>query len=216
MGQIFHPAANPVARASIFGAIFMLGGLVWALSSFIRSPYITQVDVAREQPIPFSHKHHVEGLGIDCRYCHTSVEESNFAGMPSTSTCMNCHSVIWNNAPILEPLRQSFKTTQPVEWVRVNDLPDFVYFNHSIHVQKGVACATCHGPVNEMPLMRREHAFHMSWCLSCHRDPEKFLRPKDEVFNMHWKEPGDNVSLHQQLMTKNNIRKMTDCTTCHR
>ena len=129
------------------------------------------------------------GLGIDCRYCHTSVETSNFAGIPPTATCMNCHRQIWTGAPMLEPVRESFKTGKSLVWNRVNDLPDFVYFNHSIHINKGVGCNTCHGPVDRMPLMYNYASLQMEWCLDCHRAPEKNLRPRDQVFNMRYEQP---------------------------
>lgn len=217
MGQIFHPSANTLAKVSIFGAIFILSGIVWLLAQFTRSPYITQVGVAREQPVPFSHKHHVEGLGIDCRFCHTSVETSAFAGIPPTATCMKCHNVLWNDSPMLEPVRESYKTGKPLEWVRVHDLPDFVYFDHSIHIAKGVGCTSCHGQVDQMPLMWRENTLHMDWCLSCHREPEKHLRPQDEVFNMNWHPEVDQKELGKQLAKEYKIGKnLTNCTVCHR
>lgn len=214
MAQIFHPATNTIAKVSILGGLGILAALVWAGAQFHRSPYMTQVGVAREQPIPFSHKHHVQGLGIDCRYCHTSVEESAVAGIPPAATCMNCHSVIWKEAPMLEPLRQSFKTGTPIEWTRVHDLPDFVYFDHSIHVQKGVACATCHGPVNEMPLTWRTETLHMEWCLSCHRNPEPSLRPRDKVFDMTWHPPVQGKSAGWPK--KPVASAITNCSVCHR
>lgn len=219
MGQIFHPSSNTIAKVSILGGILILGIVVWSLAKFNRSPYITQVGVAREQPVPFSHKHHVQGLGIDCRYCHTSVEESSFAGIPPVSTCMNCHSVVWKDAEILEPIRESFRTGEPVEWVRVHDLPDFVYFDHSIHVNKGVSCTTCHGNVDEMPLMWRENTLHMEWCLSCHREPEKFIGPQEAVFDPAWKMPKTATEEKHGFMMKDgefNTSQMTNCTVCHR
>src|SRR2546421_9981548 len=151
MAQIFHPSMNTIAKVTIFGAVFIIGAIAWVSAEIIRSPYYTQVSVARAQPVPFSHEHHVSGLGIDCRYCHTSVEQSSFAGMPSTKTCMTCHSQIWTNADLLEPVRQAYQTGEPIQWTRVHNLPDYVYFDHSIHVAKGVACTTCHGPVDRMP-----------------------------------------------------------------
>ena len=156
---------------------------------FQRSPYVTTQYIAPEQPIPFSHQHHAAGLGLDCRYCHTSVEESSFAGIPPTKTCMNCHAQIWTNAAMLEPIRFSFSSGESLKWVRVHDLPDFVYFNHSIHIAKGVGCYSCHGQVDQMPLMYPEHTLQMEWCLNCHREPEKFLRPKEQVFNMQYQQP---------------------------
>jgi hypothetical protein len=169
MSQVFHPATNSFARGTIFGGVFILAAVAWAWAGFLRSDYVTQVNVARAQPVPFSHDHHVSGLGIDCRYCHTTVDKSPFAGMPATEICMGCHSQIWNQSPMLEPVRESFRTGQPLAWTRVYDLPDFVYFDHSIHIAKGVACAECHGEVERMPLMWKATTLHMEWCLDCHR-----------------------------------------------
>src|SRR3954463_1856284 len=184
MAQIFHPSMNTIAKATIFGAIFFIAAAGWIGGQIVRSPYYTQVNVARAQPVPFSHDHHVGGLGIDCRYCHTSVEKSAFAGMPSTKTCMTCHSQIWTNAALLEPVRESWRESRPIRWTRVHDLPDFVQFNHSIHVAKGIGCSSCHGQVDKMPLMWKENSLHMQWCLSCHRDPAKHIRDRSEVFLM--------------------------------
>jgi hypothetical protein len=174
----------------------------------------------------------VGGLGIDCRYCHTSVEVSSFAGIPPTRTCMNCHAQIWTGAPMLEPVRESFSSGKSLIWNRVNDLPDFVYFNHSIHINKGVGCNTCHGPVDRMPLMYNYASLQMEWCLNCHRAPEKNLRPRDQVFNMRYEEPSsakpimvdgktytDQISLGRDLVTKYKLRTVADitsCSTCHR
>src|SRR5205085_3696650 len=141
---------NTVSKVSIFGSVFFLGAVCWFLAVFYRSSYVTEKHIAYVQPVPFSHLHHVNQLGIDCRYCHTSVEVSATAGIPPTKTCMNCHSQIWSNSQYLEPVRESFRTGEPIKWVRVHDLPDFVYFNHSIHVSKGVGCSTCHGRVDQM------------------------------------------------------------------
>ena len=201
---------------SIFGAVFWLGGLAWVLSELNRSSYVTEVNIPREQPVPFSHRHHVSGLGIDCRYCHTSVEDSSFAGIPATETCMSCHSQIWASSPMLEPVRASFRTNQSLRWTRVNDLPEFVYFNHSIHVKKGVGCATCHGRVDQMPLTWRQHTLYMEWCLECHRQPERFVRPREEVFNMEWTPPANQLEVGRKLVAEYKIRKLTDCYTCHR
>src|SRR5690606_2276314 len=167
MAQIFHPSTNVIAKAALFAGVFVLAGIAWAGSLWVRSSYVTQVDVVRDQPVPFSHDHHVSGLGIDCRYCHTSVEKSSFAGIPSTEICMGCHSQIWKNSELLAPVRESYRTGESLQWTRVNDLPDFVYFNHSIHIAKGVACESCHGRVDKMPLMRKAASLHMEWCLEC-------------------------------------------------
>jgi Zn ribbon nucleic-acid-binding protein len=166
--------------------------------------------------VPFSHEHHVGGLGIDCRYCHTSVENSSFANIPPTKTCMNCHSQIWNRAPMLERVRESFRSDTSIRWIRVHDLPDYVYFNHSIHVAKGVGCTTCHGQVNKMPLMWQENSLQMSWCLDCHRHPERFVRPKSEVFSVSWQPPPNQVEMGRELVKEYNIQSLTSCSTCHR
>ncbi len=189
MSQIFHRSTNTLSRATIFGAVFIvaaLGGVIYIVQG---SPFVTYAGVRKPQPVPFSHQHHVAGLGIDCRYCHTSVETSSFAGIPPTKTCMNCHSQIWTNAQLLEPVRASYRSGESLQWTRVNQLPDFVFFNHSIHVTKGVGCNTCHGPVDQMPLMYQAESLQMEWCLECHRDPGKNLRPRDQVFNMRYEQP---------------------------
>jgi hypothetical protein len=178
LSQIFHRSTNTISRLTIYGFIFIVAALTWTAAEVSRSAYVTTQGEAKVQTPPFSHAHHVGGLGIDCRYCHTSVETSSFAGIPPTKTCMNCHSQIWTNAPMLEPVRESFRTGKSLNWTRVHDLPDFVYFDHSIHVNKGVGCGTCHGPVDRMPLMYQAESLQMEWCLNCHRAPEKFIRPK--------------------------------------
>lgn len=182
MAQIFHPSMNVFAKATIFGAAFILAGLAWAGGMLVRSSYVTQVDVVRDQPVPFSHDHHVSGLGIDCRYCHTTVEVSPFAGMPATEICMGCHSQIWKTSDLLAPVRESYRTGQPLRWTRVYDLPDFVYFNHSIHVAKGIGCESCHGRVDQMPLMRKAVSLHMEWCLECHRHPASAVRSPENLY----------------------------------
>jgi Cytochrome c7 and related cytochrome c len=218
MSQIFHRSTNAFSKASIFGAVFVLAGGMWVFMQVDRAGYNTRKGVTRRQPVPFSHEHHVKGLGIDCRYCHTSVEKSAVAGIPPTATCYNCHKIIWNQSPMLEPVRSSVATGVPIRWTRVHDLPDFAYFNHSIHVAKGVGCATCHGRVDEMPLMRQYASLQMSWCLECHRNPEKFLRPKDQVFSMTWK-ADDQAALGAKLVKEYHVRGpagLTSCDTCHR
>jgi len=218
MSQLFPRAANPLAKASIIVGLLLLIAVVYTFNLIYKSPYVNSQNVVQEQPVPFSHNHHVKGLGIDCRYCHTSAETSSFAGIPPVKTCMTCHSQIWTNAKLLEPIRESYKTGKPIKWTKVHALPDYVYFNHSIHVQKGVACVTCHGPVGDMPLMWRNATLEMKWCLSCHRDPEKNIRPKEDVFKVDWQpEPGTDVDeLHRSLMKRYHIKKLTDCYVCHR
>jgi hypothetical protein len=216
MPQIFHPSTNTISRVSIFGTLFLLGGALYLLAEINRSPYVTQAHVAREQPVPFSHAHHVGGIGIDCRYCHTSVEDSYFAGIPPTKTCINCHNQLWADSPTLEPVRESFRTGRSIEWARVHKLADFAYFDHSIHVHKGVACVTCHGRVDRMPLMWQESSLLMEWCLDCHRHPEKNLTPREHVFAMDWTAPADREALGRKLLRDYDVRTRTDCSTCHR
>jgi len=177
---------------------------------------VSGVKIAREQPIPFSHKHHVTGIGLDCRYCHTSVEESAFAGIPPTETCMTCHSQVWPNAPLLAPARVSFQENTPIEWNRVHDLPDFTYFNHSIHLHKGIGCQSCHGEVDQMPLVWKENTLNMEWCLDCHRAPEAHLRPREEVFNLNYKPPSNQEELAAELIAQYTIQKLDNCSVCHR
>src|SRR6476660_7089346 len=216
MAQIFHPSTNTISRVTIFGGLILLIAVVTGLATINESPYITEVGVARTQPVPFSHKHHVGDDGIDCRYCHTSVEESSFAGIPPTKTCMNCHTQIWADSPILEPVRESFRTGKSIQWTRVHNLPGFVYFNHSIHVHKGIGCVTCHGRGDRMPLMWRENTLYMDWCLECHRAPERFVRPREYVFSMEYQAPADQLALGQKLVKEYRIQKLTSCSTCHR
>ena len=216
MAQIFHPSTNTLAKLSIFGALFAVVGLMWLIVTINRSSYVTQVGVARNQPVPFSHKHHANGLGIDCRYCHTSVEESAFAGIPPTKTCMTCHSQIWSDSPMLEPVRASYQTGQPLVWTRVHDLPDFVYFNHSIHLKKGVGCATCHGRVDQMPLVRKAASLHMEWCLDCHRAPERFVRPRELAFQMAPGTTSTQAAMGAKWVRDYRIESLTSCSVCHR
>jgi hypothetical protein len=216
MPQVFHRSTNTVARVSIFGAAAFLGGALVLALALTRSSWATRRDVVIQQTPPFSHDHHVGQIGIDCRYCHTTVETAGSAGIPPTATCMNCHAQIWNDSPMLEPVRQSLATGKPLEWKRTHDLADFVYFDHSVHVNRGVACVSCHGRVDQMPLMRKENTLQMEWCLNCHRHPEKFVRPLSEVFNMEWEAPRDGGALGAQLVRERGIESMTNCSTCHR
>ena len=239
MSQIFHPAANAIAKGSIFGAVFIIAAAAWVFATLDVSPYYTEQDVSRAQPVPFSHEHHVNGLGIQCLYCHTSVKESAFAGIPPTKTCMTCHSQIWTNAAMLEPVRQSWAEQKPIQWTRVHKLPDFVYFNHSIHVAKGIGCASCHGAVDKMPLMYQANTLRMGWCLDCHRHPEQNIRPREQVFNMNY-DPSTDEDLAKELgvskedaktkyadsqdelgnllVEKYHVHKeqLTNCYVCHR
>ncbi len=242
MSQIFNRSANTIARLSIVLVIVAVVGTLTLLGVIYRSTYFSGVGVAIEQPIPFSHAHHVRGLGIDCRFCHTTVERSGFAGLPSTKTCMTCHSQVWTNADLLEPVRAAWKSGLPIPWVRVHRLADYVYFDHSVHVAKGVACITCHGPVDRMPLMYKANTLHMQWCLECHRHPDRYVGPKEAVFATSLTPDGkmnfDDAMRFAELQTGGNYgdywhigqsdeswakkyhvkgtNKMADCYTCHR
>jgi hypothetical protein len=195
MAQIFRPSANSVAKLSLISFVIGVPTIWLAIAGLSRSPANTKVDVPLNQPVPFSHQHHTWELGIDCRYCHTTVEKSSFAGLPSTETCMSCHSQIWTNSPMLEPVRQSYETNTPIRWNLVNKVPQFVFFNHSIHIARGLNCNICHGPVNNMQITWKGNSFQMAWCLQCHRAPERYLHenktspdqsPRQQVFNMYW------------------------------
>jgi hypothetical protein len=229
MAQIFHPSANTLSRVSIYGALFVVVGLLFVSYAIIRSPYQTMQRVIKDQPVQFSHEHHVSGLGIDCRYCHTSVEHSSSAGMPSTETCMSCHSQIWSDSPMLAPVRASYRDNTPIRWNRVHDLPDFAYFHHGVHIQKGVGCVTCHGRVDKMPLMWKEAPMTMQWCLECHRNPAPHLRPYDQIFNMAGQSTTEAANVGQDANVNPDARRddasrnrdahfsgMTNCSVCHR
>ena len=219
MAQIFHRSFNSISRLSLSGLVFLGGLALTGVLVVARSPYITNQRVTREQPVQFSHKHHVGDDGIDCRYCHTSVETSAYAGIPPTKTCMNCHSVLFNNVGYLEPVRESYRTEQSIQWVKVHRLADYVYFNHSIHINKGIGCSSCHGAVNEMPLVFQASPLTMQWCLDCHRNPQVNLRPKEEIFNMAWKAPANQEEIGKKLAADYKLRstsELTSCSTCHR
>jgi hypothetical protein len=237
--QVFHRSTNTIAKVSIFGGLFIVAASLWVLAEINRSSYNTGQFIEVQQPVQFSHKHHVGDDGIDCRYCHTSVETSNTAGLPPTKTCMNCHSQIWADSAYLEIVRASYRDNKPIEWTRIHDLPDYVYFNHSIHVNKGVGCASCHGRVDQMPMIYQAASLQMEWCLACHREPERYLRPKEKITDMAWNIEADpvegvaadpfnllaenkaesRVKLGLELKRKyhvRNERQLTSCSTCHR
>lgn len=192
MPQIFDRSSNALARMSLVLTGLIVIALGVTLDQLQRSPWVTRQGQRADQPVPFSHKHHVQGLGLQCQYCHTTVEKSSYAGIPPTKTCMNCHAQIWTNAQLLEPVRTSWATNQSLVWTRVHDLPDFVYFSHEIHVNKGLGCANCHGRVDQMPLMYAQNTLQMEWCLDCHRDPAKNLRPTSQAYNMAWEPPAED------------------------
>jgi len=216
MPQIFHRSTNTLSRVSIFGAVAFIGLGLWGMLTVNRSSYVTQQRVAVEQPVQFSHKHHTAELGIDCRYCHSAVEVSARAGIPPISTCMNCHSQLWTNAALLEPIRASYRTGEALPWIKVHDLPDFVYFNHSVHVHGGIGCTTCHGPIGRMNQVWQESTLQMEWCLDCHRHPERHVRPRAHVFDPEWEVPVNQEELGRTLVAAYHLAPRVDCTTCHR
>lgn len=218
MPQLFSRSASlavNVILACLVLAVPVGGVAFWGLYN---SPWRTRQAFPLKQPVPFSHQHHVAGLGIDCRYCHDSVEQSAFAGIPPVHTCMTCHSQIWRDAPMLEPVRRSYLSGVPLQWVRVDNLPQFVFFNHSIHVHHGVGCSTCHGRVDRMPITWKANSFDMRWCLKCHRNPERYLRPPEAIYDMTWMPGPNQIALGRELMRRYGIetKHMTDCVTCHR
>ncbi|MCD9185514.1 MAG: cytochrome c family protein [Pyrinomonadaceae bacterium] len=220
MAQFFHKSANNIARISMVVAVLLGGVAFYVYTQVARSSYLTGQFVERQQPVQFSHKHHVGDDGIDCRYCHTTVETTASAGMPPTQTCMNCHNQLWADSPYLEPVRASYRDNKPLEWTRVHDLPEYVYFNHSIHVNKGVGCASCHGDIANMPAVYQQNTLQMEWCLSCHRNPEPNIRPKSEIFNTSWN-PGDitpeqKKEVDEKVKSLRNTEMLTSCSTCHR
>ncbi len=216
MPQVFNRHSNTIARLSILGGVASLFLVAILAYGMVRSPYSTGQGIPYQQPVPFSHAHHVGGDGIDCRYCHTSVTTSATAGMPPTQTCMNCHREIWTNSPLLEPVRASWQTDQPIEWNRVDDLPGFVYFNHSIHIHKGIGCSTCHGRVDRMQITYQAYSFTMQWCLNCHNHPERYVRPRSQVFNMDYKAPDNQIELGHKLVRLYHIERKVSCSVCHR
>jgi hypothetical protein len=216
MPQFFPRTANSIIRLALLAAVVAIATIAWLGALFVRSPYEMGQQTPRNQPVPFSHQHHVGGLGIDCRYCHTTVEKSSFANIPPTHTCMNCHSEMWAVAPVLKTVRQSYRTGKSIDWIRVHDLPDFVYFNHAIHVHKGIGCETCHGRVDRMPLTWQANSLTMNWCLNCHRHPEDFVRPREHVFDMDYTPPRDQKELGAKLVREYRIQRLTSCSTCHR
>jgi hypothetical protein len=216
MASLFRPKHNTLAKLSLLilagGATAGVGGLLF----YVRSPIARGMQDPIEQPIQFDHRHHTRDEGIDCRFCHSTVDRSPHAGIPATQLCLNCHSQIWNQSPLLDPVRRSFIEGTPIVWKKVNDLPDFVYFNHSIHVSKGVGCVTCHGRIDQMAAVEKAEPLTMSWCLNCHRNPEKNIRPVEEVTNMAWRPEGDPAEAGKQYAELNQVHTRTSCTTCHR
>jgi hypothetical protein len=219
MPQVFHRSFNTISKASLL-ALAVLGVVsTWLLYVVGWSPYVSQANLTRVQPVPFSHQHHVGELGIDCRYCHSTVEYSAFAGIPPTKTCMNCHQEIWFGSAILEPVRASYRGGESIPWERVHNLPQFVYFDHHIHINKGVGCITCHGRIDQMPFTYQDKSLFMDWCVSCHRDPRPNLRPREYIFSMNWQPPNDEPDLGDSLFQSYQIQgadQLMSCSTCHR
>lgn len=218
MAQLFPPWTNGAARAGLLGLFCIPAAALGVVMLLPFTPHVTGQDRFVAQPVPFSHEHHVGGLGLDCRYCHTSVTQSRFAGLPPTETCMTCHSQLWTNAPMLAPVRESLSQGVPLRWRRVNNLPGYVYFDHSIHVAKGVGCSTCHGDVSRMPLIRQAAPLTMGWCLNCHRDPAPNLRPQEAIYDPDWTPPSDQRARGEALIRHYLIstEHLTDCSVCHR
>lgn len=209
---------NIITRVGLLVLVLLLGGLGWLGYYVAGSPFVTDVGVAKAQAVPYSHQLHVGQLGLDCRYCHSSVETSNTASIPPTSTCMGCHSQVAKDSPDLQLVRDSMENSKPLEWIRVHDLPDYVYFNHAIHIKQGVGCETCHGRIDQMTVVAKAQSLQMSWCLECHRNPENYIRPRSEVFTMGWVPPTDQKTLGTQLIAEHGIQvqHLSDCSVCHR
>ncbi|RMG01019.1 MAG: cytochrome C [Planctomycetota bacterium] len=206
--------ARPLFGLLLFGAPVYILGVAW----FAADPQTVDVGYSPEQPVPFSHALHAGELGMDCRYCHTTVEKAATAAIPSTEICMNCHSLIATDSPKLAPVRESFASGKPVPWVRVHDLPDFVYFDHSAHVTRGVSCVECHDRVDRMDRVYQAKTLRMGWCLECHRNPDPHLRPQEHITDLGWSPGSDEEKLliGREVRRKNNINPSTDCSTCHR
>jgi len=218
MSQLFGPTANTIARASIIGLLALLIAGAGFGYHYVHSPYVTGVGIAVAQPVPYSHAQHVGGLGLDCRYCHTAVETSNSAGIPPTETCVGCHTQVATDSPWLELVRVSQATDTPLEWVRVHDLADYVYFNHAIHVRQGIGCENCHGRIDQMAVVAAAEPLQMVWCLECHRDPAAHIRPREAVFVMGYQPPTEQSVLGPQLVAEYGIEteRLDDCSICHR
>ena len=216
MTALFSPRSNRIFQLVV--ALLALGavGSIAGLMLYARVPIGTGQQVQVGQPVQFDHRHHVKDDLIDCRYCHQTVDKAPSAGIPPTELCLNCHAQVWNKSPLLDLVRASWFANKPIEWVRVNKVPDFVFFNHSIHVAKGVGCVECHGRVDQMPAIEQFAPLNMGWCLDCHRNPYPHLRPPEEVTSMTWKPDGDPVALGKELARKNDVKPRTDCYTCHR
>lgn len=236
--QLFDRGANTIFWTAIAIGMAIVISAVFLAYMLPRRDGAWNIGEPAPQPVPFSHDHHVGGLGIDCRYCHASVTRAAFAGLPSADTCMSCHSQVWTAAAVLAPIRKSVESGQPIGWRVMHELPAFAYFHHGVHVAAGVACETCHGRVDLMPQTVKVETLSMGWCLDCHRDPEPRLRPPEAVFAMGWTgQGGDEASIQspaqpgqgfgewarewpsewpRELIEAHGVRQLTDCSTCHR
>ncbi len=214
MAQIFKPGGQLLLRVAFLtiAGVFLCAAGFGAMAFY--SGYFTRQGERLHQPVPFSHQHHVRGLGLDCRYCHNTVENTSFAGMPATKICMTCHSQIWTNSPLLAPIRDSYANNRPIAWTRVHDLPDFVYFDHSVHIHRGIGCVSCHGKITEMPITGKAHSLYMRWCLDCHRHPETQLRPQSEIFNFQPQQTSWKSAALQEA-ARINTEQIQNCSACH-
>jgi hypothetical protein len=216
MAAVFPRWSNTAVRVIV---ITLFGGVALAIAApmiYVRTPWNTRQYEPIDQPVEFDHRHHSQDDGINCVFCHTSVYKAGNAGIPSTDKCMGCHSQIWSQSSMLEPVRRSYFSDMPIPWNRVHDLPNFVYFNHSIHVNKGVGCSTCHGRVDWMPAVYQAAPLTMAWCLDCHRAPEQHLRPQDQITNMRFRPEAQSPAVRARLRDELGVQSLTDCIVCHR
>lgn len=216
MPALFPRWSDTLLRLGFALTLVLITLSIVFLMAWVRTPNITGQFFPIAQPVDFDHRHHVADDGIDCRYCHDLVERSPYAGVPPTERCMNCHNQIWNTSPLLAPVWASYFSDTPIPWVRVHLLPEFVYFNHSIHVNKGIGCESCHGRVDTMARVYQVARLQMGWCLDCHRNPQNHLRPLSEITTMGWEPPIPQEELGRELMKRYQVRRLTNCTTCHR
>jgi hypothetical protein len=218
MRTVFPEWADTALRLGLAGLVALGAAAVLAPLIYVRTPYAEDRGYPVEQPVQFDHRHHVRDDGIDCRYCHSDVGRGRSAGVPPTETCMGCHNQVWPDSPLLAPVRQSFFSGTPIAWSRVHRLPGYVYFDHAIHVHKGVGCVECHGRVDQMALVYQVAPLTMGWCLDCHRDPAPHLRPPSEVTRMEWQPPAgiDRVTYGRALAGELGVRSVTHCSACHR
>lgn len=219
MPPIFPPRSNLIARLSIPVLLILVAVIGGILIWYTHSSAFNHVGVKIDQPVPFPHNLHVSGLGLNCRYCHDAVDKSSFADLPPTETCMTCHSQVATTSPNLQPVRDSWKTGKPIQWNRVNQLPDYVYFDHHIHINKGIGCESCHGRVDQMTTNVKANTFYMTFCIHCHKNPAEYIRPVDQVYTMGYKPSQDQATLGPQLVQEYNIlptRQLLNCSICHR